>query len=84
MPHGAMRGGQGRVQAERAWQDLGHMSLLGSTGGIRWCSLAKSRLVNSNQKEWDFGELCGASYLRGAQGEGLGRQGRVIIQRWLG
>lgn len=48
---GATWGGQGREQAERGGQDLGHMPLLGSVGGVFWGSHAKDRLVDSSQKE---------------------------------
>lgn len=45
---GPHRGGQGRVQTD--CQDLGHMPLLKSVGGVLWGSQAKAELVNSNQK----------------------------------
>ena len=38
-------------------QDLGHMPLLQSEGEVLWGSLAKARLVNTNQKALGFGEL---------------------------
>lgn len=31
--------------------------MLGYVGGVLWGSKAKAGLVNSNQKEWDFGKL---------------------------
>lgn len=48
MGGGTIRGDQG---AGREWQDLGHMSLLGSAGGVLWGSQAKLGLFSSNQKE---------------------------------
>ena len=56
MTQGAKQEGRDRVQAER--QDLGHMPLLGSTGGNFGGFLTKSELVNSNQKEQCFGKFC--------------------------
>lgn len=50
-------GGQGRVQVKG--QELRHMPLIWSAGGVIWGSQAKSRSVNSNQKEWDLGILRG-------------------------
>lgn len=77
MPPGAPRGDQGRVRAERE-EGPGHMLLLGSLDGTLWASQAKTTLVNSDQKEWDFGKLHRWSYLRGTQGKGPGRLGRVL------
>lgn len=51
---GRSRQGAGR---EREQQDLGHMPLLGSEGGVLWSSWAKAGLANSKQKEQVFGEL---------------------------
>lgn len=48
--------GQGRMKAETE-QDLDHMHLLGSTGRVLWGSQARAKLVNSNQKEQDFGRF---------------------------
>lgn len=56
---GPHRGVQGRVQAERAGKDLGHMPLLGSAGRVLWGSQAKVRLDNTNQKEQGFGKFLG-------------------------
>lgn len=49
MPSGARQGGKA-VCWEREWQDLGHLPLLGSKGGMIWGSWARAVLVNSNQK----------------------------------
>ena len=60
------------MPAERERQDLGHMPLLGSVGGVLWGSQAKSRLVDSNQKE-GFRLTLRGSYLKGTlAGEALG------------
>ena len=51
---GYLEGPHQEVKAEgrrRAGQDLGHMPLLGSTGGVLWDCQAKSGLVNSNREE---------------------------------
>ena len=56
-------------------QDLGHMPLLGSVIGVLWGSQAKARLVNSNQKEWDFVKLHSGLNLRSDQGDGPERWG---------
>lgn len=50
-------GDQGKVQGERELQDLGHMPLLGSVGGVLWDSQARARLVSSNPKQQSFGKL---------------------------
>lgn len=50
MPSGVVRGGQSRVQLEGEAQELVHMPLLVSVGGVLWDSQAKARLVSSNQK----------------------------------
>lgn len=49
VPLGAIKG-QDSVWAEGVGQDLGHMLLLNSTGEVLCGSWAKSRLVNSDQK----------------------------------
>ena len=41
--------GQGRVQAERAEQDLGRLPLLGSVGGGLWGFWAKAGLFSSKR-----------------------------------
>lgn len=49
-----LQGLHGEVKAgclQREWQDLGHMTLLGFLDGVLLGSLAKARLVHSNQKE---------------------------------
>lgn len=56
MTQGTKQEGRDRVQAER--EDLGHIPLLGSTGGNFGGFLTKTGLVNSNQKEQCFGKLC--------------------------
>lgn len=66
---------------QRVVQDLRHMPLLGSRGGVLWGSWAKATLANSNQKEQSFGKLLRRSYLGGTQGEDPGRQGRMLITR---
>ena len=69
------RGHTGRSrqgQAEREWQDLGHMPFLGFVGAVPWGSRDKSRLVNSYRKEQSFGKLQGDMGHTGA-----GRQGRL-------
>lgn len=40
IPQRAIRAGQGKIQAERTWHDLGHMPLSGSSGetGVPWLS----------------------------------------------
>ena len=38
------------MKTERGRQDLGHMLLLGSVGGVLWGSWAKAELDSSNQK----------------------------------
>lgn len=52
-PHGEVKEGC----RQRAWQDLGQMSLLGSARGMLWCSQPKATLVNSSQKEKGFSKL---------------------------
>ena len=42
--------GSSKQSADREWQDLGHMPLLGFVGRVVQVSQAKARLVNSNQK----------------------------------
>lgn len=54
---GSGGGGQGKVQA-----GPGYLPLLGPVGwsALGFLSLlAKAKLVNSNQKEWNFGKLHG-------------------------
>ena len=46
------------MQTER--QDLGYIPLLGSVGGVLWDAQAKSRLVNSNQREKGLCKLHGS------------------------
>ena len=59
----------GCLQRER--QDLGHMTLLGFLDGVLLGSLAKARLVHSNQKEEGS---------KGCTGEGTrGRQRRMLL-----
>lgn len=53
----ATLGGIGRRKAASAQQDLGHVPFLQSKGEVLWGSLAKARLVNTNQKALGFGEL---------------------------
>lgn len=55
-PPGAIKGGQGMVQAEGAPQDMGHTLCQGPWGGVFWGSPAKAGIVTSNQKEWGFGK----------------------------
>ena len=50
---------QGRVQAETAGKELGHMPLLGSSGRVLWGSQATARLGNAKQKEQGFGQFLG-------------------------
>ena len=74
MPSGTVRGGQSRVQLEGEAQELVHMPLLGSVGGVLWDSQAKARLVNSNQKKKGGVLVSSAvSYIMGVQGEGPGK-----------
>ena len=51
VPWGATWGSQGKVLAENKQQNLGHMLLLGSVGGVLWDSWAEAGLVTSNPKE---------------------------------
>ena len=63
---------------QRVVQDLRHMPLLGSRGGVLWGSWAKATLANSNQKEQSFGKLLRRSYLGGTQGEDPGSRGECL------
>lgn len=53
----ATLGGRGRRWATSTQQDPGHVPFLQSKGEVLWGSLAKARLVNTNQKVLGFGEL---------------------------
>lgn len=61
------------MQTER--QDLGHVPLLGSVGGIIWGSQAKCGLVNSNQRTSDVNPCRVLS--KWNTWEGIGRQETV-------
>lgn len=45
IPRGVTQGDQGRVQAER--EELGHVFLSGSMGGVLWGSLAKAQSIQT-------------------------------------
>ena len=76
--------GRSRQSADRERQDLGHMSLLGSVGGVVWCSPAQGRFVNSLCKRRALVSSTVGSYLRGTQEEGTEKQGRILITRAVG
>lgn len=72
IPQRAIRAGQGKIQAERMWHDLGHMPLSGSSGetGVPWLSpdwsgLNKKQTKNSRS----LVRVVGCLMLRGAQEE---------------
>lgn len=52
-------GGQSSMWADSKEWDLGHMTSLGSVGGVFWASQVKSGLVSSNQLSAGFGKLYG-------------------------
>ena len=63
--HPSLQGPHGEIKAEcRQRQNLGHMPLLGSVGGVLWDSQAKAGLVNSKQKSRVLVSYMG-SHLRG-------------------
>lgn len=60
-----------------------NMPLLESASGELWGFQAKAGLVHSNQKSAALVSSMGV-FLRGAQGEGPGNQGRLLVTRLLG
>ena len=75
MPPGVTEGGQGRVQTER--QNLGHMPLLKSVGGVLWVSWARAGSVNSEQRSGVSISPTGVISKGHIRHTGTGRQGRI-------
>lgn len=64
-------------------RSLGHMPLLGSTGGRLCGSWSRVRLINSNQKEWSFGKPQGGLIQRIPKAKALGGRGVCLSQTLL-
>lgn len=75
--------GRSTWSTNREKQDLEHNALLESIDGVQWGSQAKVGLVHSNQKSYVW--LSHPKVLsRGTQGEGTGRQRRLLLTQAVG
>ena len=54
-----LKGSHGEVKVECRQQGVGGPAFIRVWGGMLWGSRVKARLVNSDQKEQDFGKLRG-------------------------